>query len=143
MSAAEAFNENNALTGRDPVRSRMKLIKGLLRRAFNGQSRFTVPEMKAEIAARLERAREMPEGHEKIMNIIRKVEADIRENRETLRASGASEEEIGPDSRALRNLSIQEHLNGRAVMYRDRADLKYCESVGTTIAAFPHKLAIG
>jgi hypothetical protein len=112
---------------KDAVRSRLNIIRGLLRRAFNGQSKYTVPEMKAEIARRLERAREMPESHKAILAVIRTVENDFREYRDALKAAGLTDEEIGPDSRALKTLSIRERLDGKETTYlNNEADKLFC-----------------
>ena len=111
------------------VRSRTTIIKGLLRRAFNGESGYTLQQMKTMIAARLERAREMPEGHRMILAVIRAVEQDNRDFRQSLRDAGVSEEEIGPDSRALKVLSIRERLNGRNVSYHNAVEVLKCEEV--------------
>jgi hypothetical protein len=96
-----------------PVRTREELIKGLLQRAFNGQSRYSVAEMQAEIDARLTRARDVPEGHQAILKIIRAVEKDNKDYAQALRQAGVAEKDIPPESRALRNLSIQERLAGK------------------------------
>ena len=110
------------------VRSRTTIAKGLLRRAFNGESGYTVKEMKALIAARLERARDLPEGHKIVLAAIRAVEQDCREYRQALRAAGVSDEDIGPDSRALKALSVLERLNGRQVTYHNAVDaMPRCE----------------
>lgn len=111
------------------VRSRTTIIKGLLRRAFNGESGYTLQQMKTMIAARLERARDVPEGHRMILAVIRAVEKDSRDFRQALRDAGVTEEEIGPDSRALKVLSIRERLNGRNVSYHNAVEALKCEEV--------------
>lgn len=111
------------------VRSRTTIAKGLLRRAFNGESAYTVPQMKALIAARLERARDMPEGHRVILAVIRSVEKDNRDYVQALRDAGVPDSEIPKESRALKTLSIRERLNGRNVSYQTEVDMPKCEEV--------------
>lgn len=99
----------------DNVRSREDIINGLLSRAFNGQSRFGgVAELRQEIDRRLNRAREMPDGHKALLQLIRSVEKDNQDYRQALVEAGVAEKDIAPESRALRNLSIRERMNGQA-----------------------------
>lgn len=111
------------------VRSRTTIVKGLLRRAFNGESGYTVQEMKAMIAARLERARDVPDGHKIVLAAIKAVEKDYRDYREALLAAGVNANEIEPESRALKALSVRERLNGRAVTYHNAVEIMQCEEV--------------
>ena len=99
------------------VRSRTTIVKGLLRRAFNGESGYTLEQMKAMIAERLARARDIPEAQRLVLEVIRAVEKDCRDYETTMKDAGVPAEEITPPSRALKNLSISERLNGRAVSY--------------------------
>ncbi len=99
------------------VRSRTTIVKGLLRRAFNGESAYTLEQMKAMIAERLARARDIPEAQRLVLEVIRAVEKDCRDYETTMKDAGVPAEEITPPSRALKNLSISERLNGRAVSY--------------------------
>lgn len=109
------------LSVQDHTRSRYNIIKGLLRRAFNGESGYTLPEMKDMIAVRLARARDIPEGHKVILAAIRAVEKDNRDYNDTLLAAGIAQEDITPPSRTLTRLSIAERLAGRAVSYQTTA----------------------
>lgn len=116
------------------VRSRTALVRGLLRRAFNGESKYTVPEMKAEIAARLNRARDVPEGHKVILNIIRQVEGELAKNREILKSAGLTDAEIGAPSRALTRLSITEKLMEAAGDTRlQKTATNYGDAVDTSV----------
>jgi hypothetical protein len=99
------------------VRSRTTIVKGLLRRAFNGESAYTLEQMKAMIAERLARARDIPEAQRLVLEVIRAVEKDCRDYETAMKDAGVPAEEITPPSRALKNLSISERLNGRAVSY--------------------------
>ena len=56
----------------------------------------------------------MPEGHKAMLKVIRAVEQDNRDFAHSLRQAGVAEKDIPPESRALRNLSIRERLNGKA-----------------------------
>jgi hypothetical protein len=119
------------------VRSRQTLVDNLLRRAFNGQSRFgDVTAMQAEIDARLTRARDVPEGHKAILAIIRSVEQDSRDYREALKAAGVRDEDIAPESRALKVLSIRERLSGKTGIFYETAapQLRVCEDVREDLA---------
>ena len=111
------------------VRSRTTIIKGLLRRAFNGESGYTLQEMKAMISARLERARDVPDGHRFILAVIRAVEKDNHDYKQALRDGGVPESEIPRDSRALTALSVRERLEGRNVSYHTEVDMPRCEEV--------------
>lgn len=99
------------------TRSRTTIIKGLLRRAFNGESQRSLPEMKTMIARRLQNARDLPEGHRHILAAIRAVEKDQHDYRKALMAAGVASADIPAPSRTLTRLSVNERLAGRKVFY--------------------------
>jgi hypothetical protein len=114
----------------ETVRSRTSIVKGLLRRAFNGESGYTLAEMKEKISFHLTRARDMPEGHAALLQIIHAVEQENRDRRAILRSAGLTDDDIGPDSRALRNLSIIERMAGRKdASYATVVALPLCDEV--------------
>ena len=122
----------------EPVRSRTTIVKGLLRRAFNGESGYTLAEMKEKIAFHLTRARDMPEGHAALLGIINAVEQETRERRAVLRSAGLTDADIGPDSRALRNLSILERMAGReGASYVTTVALPLCDEVRPDLNPLP------
>lgn len=132
-----------AETDKDCVRTRYTLIKGLLRRAFNGESRYTVPEMKEQIAIRLQRARDVPEGHKQILAVIREVENESREYRNMMKQAGLSEEELGTESRGLRNLTVRERMAGKQISYMFNETAKlFCAPVRPDLNPAPLILAL-
>lgn len=77
---------------KDCTRSSFELKKALLKRAWEGKSRFTGSEMLARIQAATRRARDIPEGHQETLNDIKATSAAIQDcllRAEERKATGA------------------------------------------------------
>lgn len=94
------------------VRTRLDIKKSLLRRAMGGQSRYSAQEMILLILWVQSRARNIPDEHEKELDLIRAVERDQAEIREMLAALGLAEEDLPAESRALLRLNAEERRRG-------------------------------
>lgn len=84
------MSENDAGDGR--TRSSFELKKTLLKRAWEGKSRFTGSEMLARIQEATRRAREIPEEHQETLDDIKATSAAIQDcllRAEERKASGA------------------------------------------------------
>lgn len=94
------------------VRTRLDIKKSLLRRAMDGDSRYTAREMMLLILWVQSRARNIPDDHAKELDLIREVERDQAELREILAHIGISEDDLPAESRALLRLNAEERRRG-------------------------------
>ena len=94
------------------VRTRLDIKKSLLRRAMDGESRYSAQEMILLILWIQSRARNIPDEHARELDLIREVERDQAEMREMLAHIGISEEDLPPESRALLRLNAEERRRG-------------------------------
>lgn len=93
----------------DCVRSSEDIRKGLLKRAFEGQSQFTYEEMKEEIAERERSVQEGPSEEDILNNLYGPLCGDkgVPSLKEMETAMGDS------DSRAIRAFNLVSFLSGR------------------------------
>ena len=94
------------------VRTRLDIKKSLLRRAMDGESRYSAQEMILLILWVQSRARNIPDEHAKELDLIRAVERDQAELREMLAHIGISEDDLPAESRALLRLNAEERRRG-------------------------------
>lgn len=106
------------------VRTRLDIKKSLLRRAMDGESRYTAQEMILLILWVQSRARNIPDEHTKELDLIREVERDQAEMREILAHMGIAEEDLPAESRALLRLNAEERRRGQAGNWGAGGNLK-------------------
>lgn len=94
------------------VRTRLDIKKSLLRRAMDGESRYSAQEMILLILWVQSRARNIPDEHAKELDLIREVERDQAEMRELLAHMGFTEDDLPAESRALLRLNAEERRRG-------------------------------
>lgn len=106
------------------VRTRLDIKKALLRRAMHGESKYNAQEMILLILWVQSRARNIPETHEKELDIIREVEREQAEMRELLLEAGIHEEDLPPESRALLRLNAEERRRGQFGSWQQGGNLR-------------------
>jgi hypothetical protein len=95
------------------VRTRYDIKKSLLRRAMSGESQYSAQEMILLILWIQSRARNIPDEHEKELDLIREVERDHTELRQLFTEMGFREEDLPAESRALLRLNLEERRRGQ------------------------------
>jgi hypothetical protein len=103
-----------------PLRKKQaQLIISLKKRRLFNENKTDIVDVHAgiqineEIYKRRQRAQELPEGHKRILKIIRAVEAEEEKMRDDFRKAGLSEEELPSRSRTLTRLNVEERLRGK------------------------------